>query len=57
MVLVRCLKYCLRSEGQQAVLAAVICLVALQVFADDTLALQVSPNHPLAALLLACECV
>ncbi|KAL0048380.1 hypothetical protein WJX82_001955 [Trebouxia sp. C0006] len=38
--LLRCLRFCLTSEGQQAVLAAVICLVALQVFADDAAALQ-----------------
>ncbi|KAL0024544.1 hypothetical protein WJX79_004679 [Trebouxia sp. C0005] len=40
LTLLRCLRFCLTSEGQQAVLAAVICLVALQIFADDTAALQ-----------------
>ena len=42
--LLRCLRFCLTSEGQQAVLAAVICLVALQIFADDAAALQVGSH-------------
>ena len=47
--LLRCLKFCLTSEGQQAVLAAVICLVALQIFVDDAAALQV--NQKLVSLI------
>ena len=50
--LLRCLRFCLTSEGQQAVLAAVICLVALQIFADDAAALQVG-SHLLYAFLYA----
>lgn len=38
----RSLKLCLTSEGQQAVLAAMICLLVLQIFLDSTAALQVT---------------
>lgn len=41
-VLLRSLKLCLTSEGQQAVLAAVICLLVLQDFLDRAPALQVT---------------
>lgn len=37
----RSLRFCLTSEGQQAVLAAIICLLVLQAFLDRTPALQV----------------
>ena len=59
-VLLRSLKFCLTSEGQQAVLAAVICLLVLQAFLDRTPALQVrasvlapySPEQQAALMLL-----
>ena len=41
-ILLRSLKLCLTSEGQQAVLAAIICLLVLQISIDSTAALQVS---------------
>lgn len=40
-VLVRSMRYCLTSEGEQAVVTAVIALLALQVFVDGTVAVQV----------------
>ena len=46
-VLVRYLRFCLTSEGQQAVLAAIISLVALEIFVDDTVALEVTPQSVL----------
>lgn len=45
-VLLRSLKFCLTSEGQQAVLAAVICLLVLQAFLDRAPALQVCAALP-----------
>lgn len=56
-VLVRSLRLCLTSEGQQAVLAAIICLLVLQTFLDSTAALQVSQTstpRQQVALLLKC---
>lgn len=47
-VLIRSMRYCLTSEGEQAVITAVISLLALNVFVDGTAAVQVIP-----ALLLA----
>lgn len=41
-VLVRSMRYCLTSEGEQAVVTAVISLLALNVFVDGTIAVQVS---------------
>ena len=40
-VLLRSLRLCLTSEGQQAVLAAIICLLVLHIFPDSAAALQV----------------
>ena len=53
-VLLRSLKLCLTSEGQQAVLAVIICLLALQMFLDSTAALQVSQGSMLRQWSFCC---
>ncbi|KAL3160718.1 hypothetical protein ABBQ32_010628 [Trebouxia sp. C0010 RCD-2024] len=49
-VLLRSLKLCLTSEGQQAVLAAVICLLVLQDFLDRAPALQAVTREAVSGL-------
>ena len=41
VVLVRSMRYCLTSEGEQAVVTAIISLLALNVFVDGSSAFQV----------------
>ena len=56
-VLIRSMRYCLTSEGEQAVITAVISLLALNVFVDGTAAVQVIPVLLLmAAFPLAFVC-
>lgn len=58
-VLVRSMRVCLTSEGEQAVVTAVISLLALDIFLDSGAALQ-ARAHTLLCIrhtLLVCMCM